>query len=168
MANIPRVPFTITAMDPGKDTGLSFFLIEPDRYEVKETNVIRYRTGGVDILNQLREWKTASGDMPAIFLYENFHVRTSKKSVNTTAIDVIGCVMSWIHDKHPYDKIVSYEPNQAKTNVQDKVLERLGIKESGGITRHSNDGLRHTVSWLLSQRYVPVAVDAFGPPPKAP
>lgn len=166
MAKLLPMPFRITAMDPGKDTGLSLMRIDATSFCVEETTVVHHRSKGKELLQVLESWVNRTPKMPSMFLYENFHIRPNQKSVNTTPIEVIGLVNAWITVSKPYSQVVVKEPTSGKYAVQDSVLRRVGILERGGVTRHSNDALRHTVSWLMTQRYVPMCIAAFGPPPK--
>jgi len=152
-------PFQIAAVDPGGDTGLALLEIHPDTFLVKDWAVLSYEENPV---SRLKKWREDS-DLPAVLVYENFHVRPGFTVPDTTALEVIGGIAMWLReyppseDKEPwpYSMVISQEPAEAKW-ITDEILDRLGMKVRAKGSRHVHDALRHAVSWLTRKRYRPL------------
>ena len=157
MPNIPDVPFRVVSVDPGLDTGLARMLAGP-KLVLEETRVTHYQPlDGVSPLADLREWSRAHTDLPTVLVYEDFHARPGRVKPETTALRVLGGIEEWVRMENPYVKIVRREPVQGKLAVTNEVLERMGMLQRGGITRHANDATRHAVAWLVSVGYLPAS-----------
>lgn len=114
-------------------------------------------------LDTMKRWHAKFPGHMHVFVYENFHIRPGVVVPDTTAIRVIEATMNWIEEDAPYVKVVAQEPAQGKHQVNDQTLERMGLKQRGGVTRHVNDATRHGVTWLIGQRHRPTARLAFPP-----
>lgn len=160
MPRLPDVPFRLVSMDPGGDTGLARFLVQPESFTVEETRVVPHNQESTPV-TVLHEWSEVHTDMPLILLYEGFHVRRGRTHTDLSALKVISAVEEWMRMNHFYDQVIRREPVEGKFAVGDDVLERMGIKGRGGLTRHTNDALRHGVAWLARCGYLPVCRAAW-------
>lgn len=162
---IPDFPFRIFSIDPGKNTGLARSLVTEDFFEVEETRVTLYMPDQErSPVNDLTEWSRTYNDMKYVLLYENFHVRPRRNATDTTALLVIGAIEKWAESQTKLISIIKREPVQGELAITDDILKRMGILGRGGLTRHSNDAIRHAVSWLSSRRHRPVCEMAWGRP----
>lgn len=150
-------------MDPGRDTGLSLLRITPDSYRMIEHQVVTYAPESFSSpLTVLKEWTERYPQHPHILVYENFHVRPGKKSVDTTAINVIGGVEHWLMEAAPYVQVFPREPVQGKHLVTDEVLVNAGLHVcNGGGARHVRDANRHAVAYLQQIGHIPLCRAAW-------
>lgn len=163
MPNIPEPPFRVVSVDPGLDTGLSLMAVYPESFGLEETQVVHYDPlNGISPLVVLRRWGRSKG-LPVVLLYENFHVRPGRMKPETTALRVIGGIEEWIRSspEPPYTNVIPREPVQGKLAITNEVLDRMGMLGHGGLTRHVNDAVRHTVAWLVGIGYVPACKAAW-------
>ena len=162
MQRIPDYPFRIISVDPGMNTGLACMCAGVEELVLEETRVTGYSPlEGVSPLADLREWNRAHTDLPVVLVYEDFHVRPGRMKPETTALRVLGGIEEMVRTESPYVAVVPREPVQGKLAVTDAVLDRMGMRGRGGLTRHANDAVRHTVAWLASLGYVPACKAAW-------
>ena len=90
-------PFYLNCMDPGRTTGLGLLRIECDSFTVEETASVVYADSNP--ARVLESWRHQYSDVPHILVYENFTIRPGRVKPDTTAIDVISNVMTWILDQ---------------------------------------------------------------------
>lgn len=149
-------------MDPGPDTGLTLLRATEEALRCEATAVARYdQARGFTPLTTIKRWRQEFPDGKHIFVYENFHIRPGAVNVELSALDVIKEVRDWIADEKPYAKVVVYEPVHGKHQIPNEVLERMGLLQKGGITRHANDATRHGVTYLTQLRHRPTSLLAF-------
>jgi hypothetical protein len=162
MNGIPEPPFRIMSVDPGVETGLALMLAGTSELVLEDTRITRYAPlRGISPLADLKEWSGAHRDFPVVLVYEDFHVRPGRMIPDTTPLRVIGGIEEWIRSSSPCEEIIRREPVQGKFTVTDDVLKGMGMLGRGGLTRHVNDAVRHTVAWLVSISYLPACKAAW-------
>lgn len=164
----PIRPFFLNSMDPGRDTGLSLFLIQPDAYTLMDHRVIRYDPEYMSSpTTVLMEWLEMYTTHPHMFVYENFHVRPQEAIPDTTALNVIGAVHEWMMRRPvvPYQQVIKQEPVQGKHMATDEVLVRAGLYvDIDADSRHVRDANRHAVKYLDHIKHRPLHLAGWPPP----
>lgn len=157
-----RLPdtFLITSVDPGRTTGLSLLQVTPITVTVVTQCAEEYIPElGTTPVNTIMGWAERYYGTPHVFLYEPFHVRPGKKSVDPVGLEIIGAVKDRLltHNLRPYASIVAQEPVHAKRAsrplVTDAVLNRLGLFAYGKNANHINDTFRHAATYLAERAH---------------
>lgn len=186
-----REPFYLTTLDPGGITGITTLRIEKTTFTLERQTAIPHDPArGLTAPLAMPQWAQDFTDLPQILLYEDFHVRNIRAVPDTTALNVIGGLETWLAGTLtrlvtptrptgtsksslsrltdlgglpgcPYRQIIAKEPLQAKHIVPDDILERLGLLARGPLTTDINDSARHAVSWLADQKYLPLCRQAW-------
>lgn len=105
----------------------------------------------------LKEWTSTHVGLPHFLVYEDFHIRPGKRSVDTTALNIIGGLEHWIMEEDPYTQVIAQEPVQGKHLVTDEVLKNAGLFPKGSADlRHVRDAMRHAVTYLEGCSYLPL------------
>lgn len=91
-----KYPFYLTAMDPGGTTGLALHKVNDDCMALVDSAAIPYRKGQPGPVEKMKEWVEKNPGYRHILVYEDFHVRPVRGPVDTTAINVITELKSWI------------------------------------------------------------------------
>jgi hypothetical protein len=89
-------PYYLTAMDPGGTTGLTLNRISDEDFVLVDSAAVPYRKDTTGPVGKMKEWVEEHSDHPHILVYEDFHVRPVRGPVDTTAINVISEVKSWL------------------------------------------------------------------------
>lgn len=164
MTHIPPEGYFLHAVDPGGDTGMSLFHVQPDRWQLLAHATVRWHPrGGENPVDVLVEWLETHPGVHRL-LYEDFHVRNTvgAASTDTTALLVLGAIEKMMLDRRPYEAVFKQEPVEGKKLATDEVLERLGLHMGHAhAQRHVRDANRHAVTHLARQRYLPVCRVAF-------
>jgi hypothetical protein len=149
-------------MDPGYTTGLSLIDVTENGLQLLATAAVRYAPAQhSNPVDQIMRWGKEHYRRPHILLYENFHIRPGQKSVDPTALKVIGALEDRLSQSpwEPYLRIDTQEPGHAKRKnqddhpVTDEILLRLGLTASGPDARHIRDTFRHAVTYLGERRH---------------
>ena len=157
--------YFLNAMDPGGDTGLSLFHVQPDGFRLLEYATVTWRPRqGSNPTSTLVAWRLEyPGDH--VLVYEGFHVRNTQNAAatDTTPLEVIGALEQVMYDRGGmYAEIVSQEPVAAKGQVTDEQLEKLNLHLGHKhAQRHVRDANRHAVTYLAKCRYLPVCEVAY-------
>lgn len=158
--------YFLNCMDPGGDTGLSLFHIQPDSFRLLECATVPWDPrNGFTPTATLVQWRL---EYPGVhhFLYEDFHIRNTENAAATdpTALQVIGAVEQVMYDRgHTmYEQVFKQEPVAGKRMGTDETLEKLGLHmDHRHSQRHVRDANRHAVTHLVSRRYMPMCRVAF-------
>lgn len=155
--------YYLNCMDPGGDTGLALLHVLPQKLALVDHATVPWRPDKVETpVKTLTAWRL---DHPGThrLVYEPFRVRNNRSAAgkDVTALAVIDAVRS-LHQTDPYDEVFTQEPVEAKRMATDAVLETLGLHLGHKHKlRHVRDALRHGVTLLTRQRYLPVCAAAF-------
>lgn len=157
--------FFLDCVDPGGDSGMSLLHIRPEGFDLVDWTTIRYdpriRDESYMPTAKLVEWTVQYPGRHEL-LYEDFHVRNNDADKDTTALRVIGSIDQMLYDRDIFAAVHAQEPVAAKHMVSDEVLEKLGLHmHHANAHRHIRDSLRHAVSYLVRQRYLPVCRVAY-------
>lgn len=157
--------YFLHCVDPGGDTGLALLHIRPREFELVEWATVPYDP----VIREASHMPTATliawtQNFPGIhrLLYEDFHLRNNSAEKDVTALKVIGTIDQMTYDRNTFTSVFSQEPVEAKHMVSDEVLEELDLHLGHQHHhRHVRDALRHGVTHLTRQRYMPVCRAAY-------
>lgn len=126
-------------------------------------------TTAFDVLSEVRRWMT-TGLSPEHFAVLEVLARLRRHPVasNPQVLSAIEAeeepiIKAYVGGESPYLETHSQEPAQAKRQVPDEVLRCLGLycKSHGRDSRHVNDSLRHSVTWLARLPHIPMCERAW-------
>jgi len=89
-------PYYLTAMDPGGTTGLSLTEVAHGTYTTIRSAAVPYRKDAPGPVEKMKEWVEEFPVARHVLVYEDFHVRPVRGPVDTTAINVITELKSWL------------------------------------------------------------------------
>lgn len=157
--------YFLHCVDPGGDTGMSLFHVQPEKLRLMEYATIPWQPrDGHSPIATLVTWRQIHPG-PHVLLYEAFHLRNTEEaaSTDTTPLLVIGAIEQMILDQgSPYEAVFTQKPDAAKHMGTDEKLELLGLHLGHQHSqRHVRDANRHAVTHLAKRGYLPVCRVAF-------